>query len=206
MLYATQNQNQKEQACYVRFFNGAIGLNTADIFVNDQLVAEDLRHGTFSEFRKAKPGAYKIEIKIDSEASDVAFTELVSLMEDMAYTIVLADDANRLSLVVLPLDLRHDLRLPNIHFANAMPYDTVIDININDQKAVVGLMYQEISNDIEIEPGNHYVTIYNADSQRILEDGFTIAAGKNYLGIITGTMGDPENLPALFIAENMPIS
>ena len=205
MLYATQNQNQKEQACYVRFFNGAIGLDTADIFVNDELVAQDLRHGGFSEFRKAKPGAYKIEVKIDSETSDTVFTELVSLMEDVAYTIALAGDASHLSLVILPLDLRRDLRLPNIRFANAMPFDSVIDIDINGHSAVEGLMYQEISENIEMQPGNHYVAMYDVNSQKILEDGFTIAAGKNYLAIITGTISDPENLPVLFVAEDMPV-
>ncbi|MCL2376419.1 MAG: DUF4397 domain-containing protein [Defluviitaleaceae bacterium] len=205
MIYALQNQNQKEQACYVRFFNGAIGLDTADIFVNDQLVVEDLRHGTFSNFRMAKPGAYKVEVKIHSETSDTVFTELVSLMEDTAYTIVLTGNADHLSLVVVPLDLRHDIRLPNIRFANTMPYDSVIDIDINGHSAVDGLMYQEISDNIEMQPGNHYVTIYDANSQKILEDGFTIAAGKNYLGIIVGTIDEPENLPALFVAEDMPV-
>jgi hypothetical protein len=207
MLYeATQNQNQKEQACYARFFNGALGLDTADIFINGELVAQDLRHGTFSAFRKAKPGAYKLEIKLGGEGSDVEFTELISLMEDMAYTIALTGDAQHLSLAVLPLDLRQDLRLPNIRFANVMPpYQAVLDIDINGHRAVAGLMFKEISENIELMPQNHYITVYDADSQRILEDGFAVEAGKNYLGVIAGSMGEPENPPALFVTTDMPI-
>ena len=203
MLFATQNQ--KEQACYIRFFNGALGLDAADIFVNGELVVKDLRHGAFSDYRKAMPGAYKVEVKTGGENSDVAFVELMSLMEDTAYTVALTGDADHLSLTILPLDLRHDLRLPNIRFANAMPRGTVIDIDINRQRAVAGLMYNETSDNIEIHQGSHSVAVYDAISQKILEDGFIIAAGKNYLGIIAGSMGEPENPPALFVAEDMPI-
>ena len=207
MLDALQNPNQgqKEQVCYVRFFNGALGLDTADIFVNGELMSKDLRHGDFSAFRKAKPGAYRLDVKVSGQESDVVFTELISFMEDVAYTVALAGDAEHLSLAVLPLDLRHDVRLPNIRFANVMPYDTVIDIDINGQRAVAGLMYKELSDNIEIMPQNHYVTVYDADSQKILEDGLTIEAGKKYLGIIAGSMGKPENPPSLFVTTDMPV-
>ena len=200
-----QNQNQKEQACYVRFFNGAPGLDRADIFINGELVAQDLRHGAFSAYSKAKPGAYRLDVKVGGEGSDVVFTELMSFMEDVAYTIAMTGDAQHLSLAVLPLDLRKDVRLPNMRFANVMPYDTVLDIDINGHRAVAGLMYKEISDNIEFVPQNHYITVYDADSQRILEDGFTIEAGKNYLGIIAGSMNETENPPVLFVTTDMPV-
>jgi len=204
MLDALQ-KNQKEQACYVRFFNGALGMDAADIFINDEMVSQGLQHGKFSAFRKAKPGAYKLDIRVDGEESDTVFTELVSFMEDVAYTVALAGDAAHLSLAVLPLDLQKDLRLPNIRFANLIPHDTVIDISINGQNAVDGLMFREVSENIEILPQNHYVTVYNANSQKILEDGMTIEAGKNYLGIIAGSMSEPENLLGLYVAVDMPV-
>jgi len=203
MLKATQNQ--KEQACYVRFFNGALGLDAADIFINGELVSQNLQHGAFSSFRKAKPGAYKLEVRVGGGESDVVFAELVSFMEDVAYTVALAGDAQHLSLAVLPLDLRQDVRLPNIRFANVIPYDTVIDIRINDHKAVTGLMYKELSENIEIAPQNHYIAVYNADNEKILEDGFSIEAGKKYLGIIAGSMSEPENPPGLYVATDMPV-
>ena len=207
MLDAMQNpnQNQQQQTCYVRFFNGALGLDMADIFVNGELISEGLRHGVFSAFRKAKPGAYRIDVKVGGQYSDVAYSELVSMMEDVAYTMALTGDAGHLSLAILPLDLRQDIRLPNIRFANVMPFDTVIDIDINGHRAVAGLMFKEISEDIEIEPQNHYVTVYDANSQKILEDGLTIASGKNYLAIIAGSMNEPQNPPALFVAADMPV-
>jgi len=203
MLEATQIQ--KEQACYVRFFNGALGLDTANIFVNGELMVQSLHHGAFSPFSKAKPGAYKLDIRLGEAGSDIVFTELISFMEDVAYTVALVGDASHLSLAVLPLDLQQDVRLPNIRFANVMPYDTVIDININGHSAADGLMFRELSDNIEIAPQNHYITVYDADNQRILEDGFTIEPGKKYLGIIAGSMGEPENLPALYVETDMPV-
>jgi len=190
---------------YVRFFNGALGLDKADIFINDELMAHDLRHGAFSPFRKAKPGAYRLDVKINGQGADTVFSELVSFMEDTAYTVALSGDATHLSLAILPLNLQKDVRLPNIRFANIMPYDTVIDININGQQAISGLMYQELSENIEIEPRNHYITVYDADSQKILEDGLTIEAGKKYLGIIAGSMNQPGNPPGLYLATDMPV-
>jgi len=199
------NQNQTEQACYIRFFNGAIGMDTANVFVNGELMAQDLRHGAFSAFRKAKPGVYKLDVRVASDGTDEVFSELIALMEDVAYTVALAGDIELMSIAVLPLDLRQDVRLPSIRFANVMAHDTVLDINIDGQKAVTGLMFKEISENIEIEPSNHFVAVYDADDQKILEDGFAIASRKKYLGIIAGDMGETDNPPVLYISTDMPI-
>jgi len=201
MIFSTQVN--KNETCFIRFFNGAAGAGSAEIFVNDELLVENLGHGEFSPFHRARPGAYKIEVHISPQE---VISDLMSFMEDMSYTIALAGNAEHMSFAVIPLDLRKDIKLPNIHFANVIPFDTVVDIDINGRPAAEGLMYKEVSEDIRIDPGNHSIAVYDSYNQKIIEDGLRIAGGKSYLGMIAGTIEDPENLPGLYVAEDMPLS
>ena len=196
-----------EQACYIRFFNGALDISAADIFVNGESVVEDLAHGAFSPYKKAKPGAYSIEVRIARGNSDVVYSELISLMEDMAYTVALAGDAGHLDMAIIPLDMRKDAARPNVRFANLMPYDTVLDIEIDKQTAVWGLMYKEASDHILIEKDNLelLVTVINSDAQVILEDGLKIKPDGGYLVIISGSMSLPENVPQMHQADDLPV-
>jgi len=82
---------------------------------------------------------------------------------------------------------------------------TVIDIDIDGHTAVAGLMFKEMSEDIWIHQGGHYITVYNDHDEKILEDGIMITEDKKYLGIIAGSMNEPENLPTLFMVEDAPI-
>ncbi|MCL2396497.1 MAG: DUF4397 domain-containing protein [Defluviitaleaceae bacterium] len=205
MIFAAQAGDGKERACYIRFFNGAAGAQTADIFVNDQLIVQDLAHGAFSPFRQAKSGAYRVEVRIDGGNTELDYSELLSLMEDMSYTVAMTGDAAHLGLAVVPLDLRRDIRRPNVRFANVVPYDTVLDVDINHRRAAEGLMYREVSNDIAIAADGHVVTVFDSYGRKVLEDGLQIQANHNYLGMIAGSMEDPENAPGLYVAEDMPL-
>lgn len=203
MIYALEAA--KEQACYIRFFNGAKGAGTADIFVNGELIVEDLTHGAFTNFRKAKPGVYNIEVRVVGEGTEMDYNELMSFEGDVAYTLALTGDADHLGMAVITFNMQQDVVLPNIRFANLILKESVIDIEIDKQKAVTGLMFKEVSDNIKIEQGKHTVTVFDADGDKILEDGIDIAAKGNYLAIISGEIGGAQNLPGLYVAEESPV-
>ena len=205
MIYMTEVAQEK--AGYIRFFNGAVGVEAADIFVNGELVVENLEHGAFSPYKKAKPGAYSIEVRIAQGNSDVMYSELISLMEDMAYTMAMAGDAGHLDMAIISLDLRMDAARPNVRFANLVPYDTVMDIEIDKQTAVRGLMYKEASEHVEIKKDNlkFSVTVINSDDEVILEDGLSVKPDGSYIVMIAGSMSVPESVPQLYMAEDLPM-
>ena len=206
MIFQTAVQEQEKPA-YIRFFNAATGISAADIFVNSQLVVEGLAPGVFSPYRKAKPGAYAIEVRLMQGNSDTAYSELVSLMPDTAYTMVLSGDAAHLTMVIIPLDMRRDVTRPNVRFANLIPYDTVIDIEINKQTAVWGLMYKEVSDHIEIAADNlnFAVKVLDSKDHTLLEDWMEITPGGSYLAIISGSIENPQNLPQMHVADDAPM-
>jgi len=205
MIFATEAA--RGQSCYIRFFNGAIGIETADVFVNNELVVQNLAYGAFSDYHKAKPGAYNIKVRIVRGNSDVEYSELVSLMEDTAYTMAMAGDAGHLDVVMITMDMRKDVPRPNVRFANLIPYDSVVDIEIDKQTAVWGLMYKEASDHIQIEKDNLelLVTVINSDDEKILEDGLKIEADASLLAIISGSTSLPQSPPQMHSAEDSPV-
>lgn len=203
MVFATQAHG----ACYIRFFNGAEGLAAAHISINNDTVVKDLAPGGFSAFQKAVPGAFAVEVHINEGNSDTVYSEIVSFMPDIAYTLALAGDAAHLDMAVFSRDINADIPRPNVRFANLIPYDTVIDIEISKTTAVWGLMYKEAAEPVTIDKGVRHlaVTIINSDSKTILEDGLAVDDAASLLAIISGSMENPANPPQMFSAEEMPM-
>jgi len=195
----------KEKYCYVRFFNGAQDAETMNIYINDELVEKNLAGGTFTPFRRAKPGVYNMEVRIEGDGTHMDYSELVSLMEDVAYTLAMTGDANHLGMAVLTLDINHDGWRPNLRFANLLGYDSVIDIEMDKQKAVTGLMFRETSDEIEVVTGHYDVAVFDADADVILQDKLHISESGVYLGILYGESGNAQHPPRLSVAEDSPI-
>lgn len=195
----------KEQACYVRFFNGALGVAQADIYVNGDLFVSNLAHGAITPFHKAKAGAYNIEVRLKGEGTDMDYSELVSLMEGVAYTLAFVGDPNHLSMAIITMDMSRQALRPNVRFANLLSHDMVVDIQIDEQKAVPGLMFREVSEEIQIQPGSHKITIFNSDDEIIFEDEMEVKTGNSYLALISGDVSNPQNPPQMHVAEDAPI-
>ena len=191
---------------YIRFFNGALGLENADIFVNNQLVVTSLAYGTFSPFHQATAGVYSIEVHIMSEETNIVFSDLVSVMEGISYTIALAGSADGAAFAVIPLDLQKDIPRPNLRFVNLIPYDTVLDVDISNRQVVSGLLFKEYSEDIQIQPGTYPVQVFDSKNQKILEGSIFIQEGKVYLAMIVGNLEDGAYKPQIILGEDMPLA
>jgi len=189
---------------FIRFFNGALGLAQADIFVNNELVVAGLAYGAFSPFHEGRAGVYNIEVRVMGQEDSIVFTDLVNTMDDVAYTIALSGSADGASFAVAALNLNEKMTKPNIRFVNLVPYDSVLDVDIDGRRSASGLMFNEYSEDINIFAGEHSVAVYDDFSQKFWKDGFFVQAGKVYLAMIIGNMGDAQYPPALVLGEDMP--
>lgn len=190
---------------FIRFFNGAIGLNDVDILINGELIVKGLKRGAFSEFRQGLAGAYFVEIRPAGISDTVIYTELFNVLEDTAYTIAIAGNAAHIALAMLPLSIKEDVKLPNIRFANAMGFDSIIDIIMHGHGVATGLMFKDISENIGIDPGSHDVSVYDENGQKLIENSVTIKPGINYLAIVAGQEGNAKNPPQIYLEENMPL-
>ena len=198
-------EESREKYCFVRFFNAAQNAETMDIYVNSELVVDSLKSGEFTSFRRAKAGVYNMEVRIDAEGTHMDYAELVSLMDNTAYTLALTGDAAHLGMTVLTLDISQDRWQPNVRFANLLANDTVIDIEVDKQKAVTGLMFQEVSEEIDVTTGSYAICVFDADSDVILQDKMEIPKDDKYLCVIFGDSGNPQSPPRMSIAEDSPI-
>lgn len=198
-------EETKEEYCFVRFFNGAQNAETMDIYINSELVIEGLESGAFTPFRRAKAGVYNMEVRIDAQGTHMDYAELVSLMDDTAYTLALTGDAAHLSMAVLTLDMAQDGWRPNVRFANLLANDAVIDIAVDGHRAVSGLVFREVSEEVDTSLGHYGITVHDADGDEILSDSLEIGQDGRYLCIIYGKSGDSQHPPQASVADDSPI-
>jgi len=204
MIFQTDTQNN---ISYVRFFNAAVEIGSIAIKVNDEIIVNNILHGGFSQFNKAQSGAYKLEVLITNESSsdEVVYTELLSLMPDIYYTIAITGNSENLGLFVFPLDAKNDGIRPYIRFVNLIQHDNVIDIDIDKARAVQGLMYKEVSDIISIIDKSLVIDVYDSFSDKILSDIIEVEAGVGYIAFIAGDIYSTKNPPKIYLAEDSPL-
>jgi len=198
-------EDSGEKYCFVRFFNAAQNAETMDIYINSELVVKGLKNGEFTPFRRAKAGVYNMEVRIDAEGTHMDYAELVSLMDDTAYTLALTGDASHLGMAVLTLNMNQDNWQPSIRFANLLANDEVIDIEVDGQKAITGLMFREVSEEVDVTTGHYAIKVFDANSDVILQNNLEITQSDRYLCIIFGDSGNPQSPPQLSVSEDSPV-
>ena len=185
------------QVGYLRFFGGA-HVDGVDVYVNDMLMVGQLAFGAFSSFRRGAAGVFKIDLRLSGGESDVNFSEMVSIMADTAYTIAITGSTTDLNIVIIPLDLRVDLHLPSLRFANIVADGRhgAVDIAIDGHDVARALMFGEASDNMQIMPGTYHAAAYNENAQRIAETTLKIEGATSYIAIVAGG--------GIFMADDSP--
>jgi len=183
----------------IRFFNGVNGVGKMSVIVNGAVLVDELVYGEYTQFFKAMPGIYSFEFVPDEEYSELSYIENVKFDEG-TYTFATCGNFENMEFVVIGQDTEGSL--PNIRFTNLIPFDSVVDIEINDDVVVPGLMYKEVSEVEKINEGDYIFKIFDTLTEnKILEIDLQIASNAPHVGLIIGEMGSSQ-WPVRFILTN----
>ncbi len=180
---------------YIRFLHAVSDAPGVDIYVNEQLIAKNLKYRDFTDYFEAYPGTYTVTIFPTGNTEMPVYDEKIELMDDMIYTVALSGLLRDLNAVVVT-DQKHDIDKSKayIRFINLSPYDTEFDVYLNDKPVFDNLTYEEVSPYITLQPATYYVTLRDSKTGRVTfqDPRMTLKPGKLYAGYFVGVenMGD----------------
>ncbi|MCL2415919.1 MAG: DUF4397 domain-containing protein [Defluviitaleaceae bacterium] len=196
-----------DELCNVRFFNGTTGVGLIDIFVNGVLLVGGLEYGTFSPFLRAVPGIYSFELCPRGENSEFFYLENIEFPSAGDYTLATTGNLTNLDFAIIRPEEITDMpiSLPNIRFANLVPFYTVLDLTLDDRMAISGLLYKETSEPMEINSGNYRVRIFDSDTARQImgENNLIIEPNISHLGIVFGEIDSPDSPVKLVLTNDV---
>ena len=157
------------ETAHVRILNASPNAPAVDVFVNGQLVADDLAYTAFTEYMPAEPGMYSIRIMPTGLNSILATLDHAELLPGTIYTMAIIGVETDLSLELIPDSPRtHPTNgRAFMRFINLSPYDTEYDVQLSGAPVVTVLGYTESSDYVSMNPGTYQMKIFNSRDGRL---------------------------------------
>jgi len=192
---------------HIRILNASPNAPAVDVFVNDQLVADDLAYTAFTEYMPAEPGIYSIRVMPTGLNSVLATLEQAELLPGEIYTMAVIGVETDLSIELIPDSPRtHSAQnRAFMRFINLSPYDTEFDIQLSGAPVVTMLNYTESSDYVALNPGTYHLKVFNSRDNRLVltNPRVPVRANHFYAAYIVGLERDTPPLQVLLPLEGV---
>ncbi|MCL2170530.1 MAG: DUF4397 domain-containing protein [Defluviitaleaceae bacterium] len=179
-----------ENLVNIRFFNGSNGVELMDILVNDRPLATGLAYGEYTRVFRAAPGIYNIQLRPQGLYSEISYAENVDFASGV-YTFATCGDLNHVEFIIIGKEPGDEL--PRVRFANLSPFDSVLDVVLDEADMAPGLMYREVSPSFGIDDGDYHMEIFDTHTDDLIFDKqITIEPLMPHLGMILGKIGSMD--------------
>lgn len=154
---------------YVRFFNASPGLQNADFYVGNSLVASRIGFGSFSPYIKVSKGRQDIKITAPGNKNDVLATLTLNFGDGEVYTVAAVSDGTGTMAYGIsePTD-RENLNYGHIRICHLSPNAGEVDVIANEYEILDDINYLEISKYIAITPGRYDFKINNSETDETI--------------------------------------
>lgn len=177
--------------CFVRMLNASPKNENIDIYVNGESLVDSLSYKAFTAYVAVEEGMYRFEIGGAADNSEALFEQTIELIGGIIYTIAFtgADGEYFLEPILDEADSRAADDESKIRFINlsSNPAGEEYDVYLNEAVVISGLEYMEVSNYLDLVPGNYVLEVKDAIGENILyHPNMLLKAGNNYAGYIVG--------------------
>lgn len=191
---------------YLRFFNAFPTVPAVDIYVNGRRVAENLRYRFFTEYMKAFPGYYRIEVYEAGSRENPLLVTFINLIGYRIYTatVIGAGDNASLELIndsIRPLPRRSTL----LRIVQLSPNAPMMDAYLDDSLILADIEYKEVSRYLTTTPGDHNLKFRDTITGGVLveEPELQLEGGSAYTVYVIGDMNDRVGLQILLEKEGI---
>lgn len=190
---------------YIRFFNAVPDSLPVDLYVNGKLIARALAYQDFTEYMRAFPGVYQVQIFPYGQRRTPIYAAEIDIMPDRIYTAAFIGCCGEYEMELVPDDKssKESETMAYIRFINFAPGSPGFDIYIDDSLVISDINFEDISKYLALSPGRHSldVRVTGTTESVIHHPGMLLKAGNLYAGYITGFYGGTPPLQILLPLE-----
>jgi len=161
---------QLEESSYVRVLHSSPGAPRVDVYANGNLIARNLRYGSFTPYLKLIPGRYKITVYPAGTSSTPIINTTVNLEPNNIYTAAAIGRPENIELFTIP-DKRVAINpaMTNLRFIHLSPDAPAVDITLPDGKVLFSnVSYKGITDYIPVAPGRYTIQARPAGTDKIV--------------------------------------
>lgn len=175
---------------YLRFFNAFLAAPAIDIYVNGKKIASNLEYNAFTDYYKAFPGYYRVQVFESGKTEKPILVTFINLIGYRIYTAVVMGTGTEGSLKLVNDKIRS---VPKesafLRFIQTSPSAPVMDAYLEERLVLSEIDYREISRYLttSIQPCLLRLTDYITDDTLLTED-LQLEEGNAYTVYIMGNM------------------
>ncbi len=155
---------------YARIFHAVPKAPAVDVYLNNKIIAKNLRFGDFTEYTSLQPGHYEVQIFKAGSRTDLLLRENLYVNPSSIYTIAAIGYVSSISL--LPILEPKGPLIPGklfIRFGHLSPNSPNVDLTLYDgKKLFTNVPYKKVTGYIPLSPGTYNFKLIASDTGNLV--------------------------------------
>jgi hypothetical protein len=191
----------KNNSSLVRVFHAAPDVGNVDVYVNDQIVFNNLVFGDFTKYVYLDQGQYNIAVYPTGQKDTPAINQIVDVPSQQMFTVAAIGNSNDLGLLVIPdkVSKSPSQNYSAVRIIHLSPNAPGVDVSVDGETLFEDIKFGEGTDYVDLNPGTYNVNILlNSDKSVALPLKITLNPNKIYTIYV---IGNPPKLEAIQVID-----
>lgn len=202
-----QMQMMRPKSNYIRVLHAVPNAPNVDVYANDQIIAENLAYGEYTEYMEVPEGDYEITLYETGKKETPIVRNQLMVTGNPMLTIAAVSVEDGVGLLAIR-DCRNiqGRQMAMIRFGHLSPDAPAVDITLPDGTVLFqNVSYMQVSPYMQVPPGVYTLQVRVAGTPTVVKNipDVSINQGDIYTGYAIGLAGGMPELEALFVSDTI---
>ena len=191
----------KNNTSLVRIFHAAPQTGNVDVYIDDQMVFNNLAFGDFTRYIYLDQGEHNISIYIAGQKNMPIINQIVDIPSQQIFTVAAIGNSDDLGLLVIPdkVSKSPSQNYSSVRFIHLSANAPGVDIVVNGETLFEDIEFEEGTDYVDLNSGTYNINVVlNSDKSVVLPLKVTLNANKIYTIYI---IGNPPNLQSVQVVD-----
>ena len=191
----------KNNTSLVRIFHAAPQTGNVDVYIDDQMVFNNLAFGDFTRYIYLDQGEHNISIYIAGQKNMPIINQIVDIPSQQIFTVAAIGNSDDLGLLVIPdkVSKSPSQNYSSVRFIHLSANAPGVDIVVNGKTLFEDIEFEEGTDYVDLNSGTYNINVVlNSDKSVVLPLKVTLNANKIYTIYI---IGNPPNLQSVQVVD-----
>lgn len=192
---------------YIRVLHAVPDAPNVDVYADDQLIAEDLAFGKYTDYISVPEGNYEITVYAAGTRSNPVLNNMLTVRPDTIQTIAAVGTLNTIGLLAIPD--RMDGSEPGkalVRFCHLSPNAPAVDITLPDGTILFrNVSFKQLTPYLAVNPMNYTLQVRPTGTSTVVLSvpNVNLRQGMIYTIYAIGLVGNEPELSALLVMDGM---
>lgn len=191
----------KNNTSLVRIFHAAPQTGNVDVYIDNQMVFNNLAFGDFTRYIYLDQGEHNISIYIAGQKNTPIINQIVDIPSQQIFTVAAIGNSDDLGLLVIPdkVSKSPSQNYSSVRFIHLSANAPGVDIVVNKETLFEDIEFEEGTDYVDLNSGTYNINVVlNSDKSVVLPLKVTLNANKIYTIYI---IGNPPNLQSVQVVD-----